>query len=467
VSVGTGGPGDEEPSLEVLAGGRERGSGRPSSSPWRRRWGRLTRRQQRLVSTGVLVVVAAATATYAYERTRPPGLPPVSVASDRPTESVPLWSAGQDGRPVAPVTLSVSAQLSAPGGPRAAEVFPVGLAGPGVHDPGAFPRHALGRTPTDIELTAQVDCDQVPIPVPQDAYAIRLRVVDGARTAGATTPLGPSEPELRRRVTLGCATWLGARDLTITAVRATVDPTQPHVDLVLDVRNAGSRSAVVWTGGDVGGGTRVTDVRAVLPARSSVSVPVSVDLPTCFQWPDAGSPATAGETPLGLLGAVGVDTPLSPTELPPSQGDIGVPLAPAVAVQLRAALVAACGGIASPVLLTSPTRTTYDADTHLLTAHIVADLPPGLPVEARFLPAGAGQTDLRPLFGPTPWLHPDYSGQLGYTVRFAVPPDVPCLGGGPFVTLDVEARVGQRVVRFTLAAEVLLPEREIEAACGG
>jgi len=198
-----------------------------------------------------------------------------------------------------------------------------------------------------------------------------------------------------------------------------------------------------------------------------VSVPLSVDLTTCYQWPATGAPATAGETPLGLLGAAGIDTPLSPNDLPPSQGDIGVPLAPAVAGQLRDVLVAACGGIASPALLTSPGRTAYDAATHVLTTHVFVDLPPGLPLEARFLPPAAGQSNLRSLFGPTPWLRPDYSGQLGYTLRFAVPPDVPCLGGDPFVTLDVEAQVGQRVVLFTLAAEVLLPPAQVQAACNG
>jgi hypothetical protein len=117
----------------------------------------------------------------------------------------------------------------------------------------------------------------------------------------------------------------------------------------------------------------------------------------------------------------------------------------------------------------SPGRTVPDAAAHLLTVHVVVDLPPGLPLQARLLPSSAGETNLRPLVGATPWLRPDYSGQIGYTVRFAVPVGPACLGGGPFVALDVEAKVGSgadtRLVRFALAA--LLPQAQLEEACSG
>jgi len=461
---------------EVLEGGHEPPGGRRAldgvaGGHWTGVATRLTPRGRCVAGVVSLVLVVAAVGGYEWLRNRPARVPPVGVSADRVTPSVPLWSAGADGRPVAPVTLSVSALLTDPdrraGTPA---VVPVGLTGPGLTASGAFPALTLGRAPASIELTGQVSCDRVPIPVPGDAYAVRLHVVDGPRSAYATAPLGRAAPDLVQRVTVGCATWLAARDLTVTGVRAAVDPREPRADLVLDIHNAGARPALVWTAPGAGGIT-VSDVREAVAPHATVAVPVSVRMLSCWSWPGPGTPTTTADTPVGLLGAVGVDRPLSLDALPAMQGDNGVVLAPAAAEQLRAALVQACAGIDSPVLLSSPGRASYDARTDVLTAHVVVDLPAGLVNEVRFLPPAAGDTALHPLFTATPWLQPDSNGQAGYTLRYTVPADVPCLGGGPFVALDMLARVptpgGEREVRFQLAAEILLPEAQIQAACHG
>jgi hypothetical protein len=402
---------------------------------------------------------------------RPPPTPDVLVSADRSADSVPLWSVGGDGRPGSAVTLSVAAQLSLPD-PRPGDpaVTAIGLAGPGLTSPGVFPHRALGRVPRDFDLTGQVDCDKVPIPLPPSAYQVKLAFADGSRTTLATVPLRAASAAVSRRITYGCSTWLAARDLTVTAVRSTVDPRQPHVDLTLTVTNRGNRDGLLWLGDLTGTGIRTAPLQRVVPAHRATTVALAVDMATCPSWSQTGRPVTATDTPVPLLAAVGVTQPLPADAVPLSQGPTGVVLTPVVAGQLQDAMVAACGGVATPVLLTQPGSSRYDAKSRVLTTRVLVDLPPGVVGSVRFRAVADSGSGIVPLFSSSPWLVPDHSGQAGRTVRFSVPSDVICLGGGPYVAMDVLLNVPgadgtTRSVTFQLFAETLLPQDELNAAC--
>jgi hypothetical protein len=457
---------------DLLEGGRERSGwawvGAPLTIGDRVR--PLARRHRATVAAVVAAATVVSLLGYHWYIGRPVDTPPVTVIADRSTDPEPLWSAGSDGRPRSPVSLSVAAWLSDPA--RRADspqVVAVGLAGPGVSHPGAFPTTVLGTIATSVELTGQVACDQVPLPLPADLYSVRLEVLDGLRRDEGLVPLGASAAELANRVTVGCSTWLAARDLTVTDVRATVDPLRPHVDLVLQVHNAGLRTALVWTPYQDDTGTRVSSVVVRVPALTTLPVALSVDLDSCWTWSPTSVPVTTADTPVSLLGAEAVAAPLPPDALPISQPANGVVLDPQVAARLQAALVAACGGIAAPILLTATGQTGYDAARGVLTVHAVVNLPAGQVELVRFRPSTAQTTDLQPLFSAGPWTVPSPGGQADFTAAFAATKDELCVGGGPFVTMDVEAVVaspaGQRHVVFSLAAQAEMPTAVVDQAC--
>ncbi len=145
-------------------------------------------------------------------------------------------------------------------------------------------------------------------------------------------------------------------------------------------------------------------------------------------------------------------------------------LSPAVAQHLQDVLVQACGGVASPVMLTEQGSSRYDTKSRVLTSKVLVDLPPGVVGAVELLPGSDPGSGIVPLFTSSPWLIPDRSGQVGWQVRFSVPADVACLGGGPYLTLITLLRVPTpdgttRVASFQLYAETMLPQRELDAAC--
>ena len=126
-----------------------------------------------------------------------------------------------DGRPVAPVTLSVAADLSVKGRTGAqTQVTPLGLSGPGLSSPGVFPHMAVGSRPQSFDLTGQVACDHVSLPVSDTAYTVRVLVRSGAQSSTMDMPLPLAGSALAQRVTYGCSTWLATRDLTVSSIDA-------------------------------------------------------------------------------------------------------------------------------------------------------------------------------------------------------------------------------------------------------
>ena len=130
-------------------------------------------------------------------------------------------------------------------------------------------------------------------------------------------------------MTYGCSTWLAARDLTVSTTAVTVSPTESHLQVTVQVRNDGSHDGVVWMGSTDGTGIRVSDLVLTVPAHATASADLSVDLDTCWTWDASSTPLTTTDTPLPLLGAVGVDQPLPADALPTAQGVTGLVLAPA------------------------------------------------------------------------------------------------------------------------------------------
>ena len=461
------------------SGGRER----------RRRWsgsagppqdgrppGRLTRARRPIVWA---VVAAAVTGylTLQWYDSRKPSTPLVVVRQDRSADSQPLWSAGRDGRPASAVTLSVAASLALGTTQHQASssrLIPLGLAGPGLSQAGAFPHQSVGRLEQSFDLTGQVACDHVPLPVPDTAYTMRARVQNGTRTTDVDVRLPLAASAIAQRVTYGCSTWLAARDLTVTAAQASVDPTRPHLELALQVANAGSHDAVVWMAPTDGTGVRVSDLVLTVPAHGSARTMLTVDLDSCWTWDASSSAVTTTDTPLPLLGAAGVDQPLADDVLPAVQGLNGLVLGPGVATQMQDAFVEACGGVASPALATGVHSSRYVVDTQTLTTTAMADVPVPAVRRVRFVPVADATTNgpFEPRYTPTPWLTPDATGRVSWPLSYTVTPNIVCItgGGAVWIASDVEAQVQteggtMRVVTFRLAAEALLPAPQIRAAC--
>jgi hypothetical protein len=461
---------------ELLESGGERPGRRGAGTGADHKLGplrRFARRHQRGLRVGAACAVAVGALGLRWYDGQPPPLPAIEVTPDRSADSVPLWSAGADGRPSSPLTLSVSSSMADLGrGAGGTQVTPIGLAGPGVSSPGAFPRAALTGSPVAVQLTGQVACDHVPIPVGAGTYSVQVRVTQGSRSRLVDLPLGSAGAAVASRVTVGCSTWLAARDVTLTEVSsAIVDPARPHVDLTLSVSNRGGLPALLWDQNLAGSGVRVSTVDQRVPAHGRATVGVSVDLDRCWTWDQTSLPVTSQDTPLGLQAATGVASPIPADQLLFNQPS-GLVLTPVAARQLQAAFVNACGGVTAMVMLSDVGGARYDAALHRLTVAVLVDTPPGTVDRLRLLPSPSGGTNLVPLFKSSPWLVPDQSGQASYDVAFTVPAHSPCLGGGPFIALDVVAVAGpggsqDRTVRFSLSSETFLPADQLQAACAG
>jgi hypothetical protein len=405
---------------------------------------------------------------------RTPVAPPISIRADRSADSQPLWSPGIDGRPAAPVTLSVAADLSLKNRSTASsQVTPLGLSGPGLSNPGVFPHMAVGTRPQSFDLTGQVNCDRVSLPVSATAYSMRVLVRSGAQSTTTDMALPLAGSALAQRVTYGCSTWLATRDLTVSAIEATVDPTRPHIDLSVRISNDGSHDALVWLPATQDIGVHVSDVVLSVPAHATAQAAVSLDLDSCWSWDATSAPLTTADTPLPLLGGVGLAQPLAPDAMPTVQGLNGLVLGPDVAATLQQLLVEACGGVATPELATGVHSSRYVVPTQTLTTTAITDVPTAVE-RLRFVPISDPRYNgpASPRYGPSPWLTPDADGRVSWPLTYSITPNIVCItgGGAVWVSTEIEAQVRNdapavRVVTFRLAAEALLPSPQIRAAC--
>jgi hypothetical protein len=437
--------------------------------------GRRRPRWRRVAGWGVVAAVVAGYLGVQWYDSRAPSTPPVSVKEDRSTDSQPLWSPGVDGRPAAPVTLSVATDLALKNrSPEHTQVTPLGLSGPGLSSPGVFPHTTLGTRPQPFSLTGQVACDQLSLPVSDSAYAMRVRVRSGPQSDTVDMALPLAGVGLAQRVNNGCSTWLAARDLTVSAVDAVVDPKRPHLQLTIQVTNAGSQDALVWLPPTANIGVHVSDVVLTVPAHATAQAPVTVDLDSCWSWDSSSAPLTTADTPVPLLGGVGLSQPLAPDAMPQSQGLNGLVLGPDVAGTLQQALVEACGGVATPELATGVHSSRYVVATQTLTTTAITDVPTSAVERLRFVPISdpAYNGPAAPRYPPSPWLVPDADGRVTWPLAYSISPNIVCItgGGAVWVSTEIEAQVRNgsadvRVVTFRLAAEALLPAPQIRAAC--
>jgi hypothetical protein len=430
---------------------------------------------RRGVTWGAIAAVVAGYLAVQWYDSRTPVAPPVSVRADRSADSQPLWSPGVDGRPAAPVTLSVAADLSLKGHSTIhSQVTPLGLSGPGLTAPGVFPHAALGARPQSFDLTGQVACDRVSLPVSATAYSMRVQVTSGSQSTTTDMALPAAGAALAQRVTYGCSTWLATRDLTVSSIDATVDPSRPHLDLSIQVTNGGTHDALVWLPTTQSIGVHVSDVVLSVPAHATAQAAVSVDLDACWSWDSASAPLTTADTPLPLLGGVGLSQPLAADAMPAVQGLNGIVLGPDVAATLQQALVEACGGVATPELATGVHSSRYVVPTRTLTTTAITDVPTPTVERVRFVqisdPSYNGPAT--PTYAPSPWLVPDAQGRVSWPLAYSITPNIVCItgGGAVWVSTQIEAQVhnpsgGTRVVTFRLAAEALLPAPQIRAAC--
>jgi hypothetical protein len=351
---------------------------------------------------------------------------------------------------------------------------PLGLTGPGLTSPGVFPHMAIGTHLQSFDLTGQVACDQVPLPVPATAYQMRMQVDNGSQRSAVDVALPLAASAVAQRVTYGCSTWLAARDLTVSTTSVDVSPTEAHLLVTVQVRNDGSHDGVVWMGSTDGTGIRVSDLVLTVPAHGTAQADLTVDLDTCWTWDASSTPLSTTDTPVPLLGAIGVDQPLPADAVPAAQGVTGLVLAPGTGRILQDAFVQACGGIAEPQLSTGVHSSSYVVGTQTLTTQVLVDLPTPAVQRVRFVPVTdptmAGPAV--PTYAPSPWLGLDSTGRVGWPLGYLVPPNIVCItgGGGVWVSTDVQAQVRTpqgttRVVTFRLAAEALLPSPQIRAAC--
>ena len=333
---------------------------------------------------------------------------------------------------------------------------------------------AVGARPQSFDLTGQVACDKVSLPVSDTAYAMRVRVRSGAQTSTVDMPLPLAGSAVATRVTNGCSTWLATRDLTVASIAVTVDPVRPHMQLTVQVTNKGSQGALVWLPSTQDIGVHVSDVLLDVPAHASAQAPVTVDLDSCWTWDTGSAPLTTADTPVPLLGGVGLSEPLAADALPAVQGLNGLVLGPGVAAILQQALVEACGGVATPELATGVHSSRYVVPTRSLTTTAITDVPSPAVTLLRFLPISDPLYNgpASPTYAPSPWLTPDAQGRVTWPLSYAITPNIVCItgGGAVWVSTQVEAQVrntsgGIRVVTFRLAAEALLPEPQIRAAC--
>lgn len=437
-----------------------------------------------VVGLGLLVVAGAALAAVWYIRSGPT-LPTLVSASQQRDPAMDLavgpWTPGADGRPTGPPQVTMDAQLTFRQVP-AVGVEVLGMDGPGLRPPTSSILRVRPDQPTvTLQLQAVVDCAAVPLPMPPGRYGLRLRVVQGSRTAVGTVPADQLSQDWGRAVDLACGSWLARSALTVTAVGGTADPLLPRATLTLTLANRADSPATVVEQEPYGSSVGSSSIPAGplrLPPGDSRQVHVKVDLARCDAVPSPADASWAGTAPLdtGVLGLVATLGAVPPTASAQSWfdglGPTGVLFTASAGGDLLGLLQQACGDVTTVVPLIAPGGVRVDASTRVMTIRLLIDMAPGkvtdLHLESEpYTPDPAAFT---PLWTRTASLVPDYSGQAAVTLAYRAPAGscAPTSGAwlpGVTAVAHVPGPAGLRTLKYSLAVDLWQDPQAIALLC--
>ncbi len=464
----TGSAADED----VLTSGRaEPPGGRRARPPvfggWARRWNRLPPGTRRAASgAGIALVVLTAFGIQSYAQ-RPPTIPALSFTATALDDGGASMQLGAPS--IAADATIVQLQLTVAATPGVTSTTITRLTGLGIGAAPIVPVLRTGDRARTTQVNVVVDCTLLTLPAQPADVRAHIEVTDGGRSAERDIGLGAAGAVWADEVTRLCSAHLAARALSVTSVTGVVDPHRPELDLVLNVSNSGRAPGWLRLPAVEDVDEVATAIEAAAPASQTTSVRTHLVLRRCPSWDQTRLPPDTSQTPFGLLATVGPDRAPPATDRPDPWLFGPIPLAPDAAATLKDLMVRACGGVASPVLLSEQPHASFDPVTRTLTTRLDAYLPPGHVRQVRFLPsASTAYPPLRPQLDGR-WVVPDAAGVASATLSFHVPEGTLCFGGGPTLSLDLEALVpesGQeRRVFFTLYSETFLVNRDLAVAC--
>ncbi len=460
-----------QPRTEILAGGREESLPAAVS---------LWLRGNRRLAAALTVVALVAAGLVVLRSTRDPGPPTLAVEGIAGSSPVAdPWQSGWDGRPRAPVMLSVTASVRRQRpGPGLLTVS--GIVGPGVVQTVSSPVAVPDVGTVTVPLRADVDCSHVPLTVPADGFGLQVTTREGKREHTDVVSAGDPGRGGAQAVQMACATWTARRDLTVSTLRARVHRTLPGADLTVTFVNSGVRTVVVETPESpfpdvvLKGSFPIT-----VPPLSSVKANISLELNRCdvvgsLVYSAIGSPTVSSR--INLVALAGPAPEGEPSFDIPGDGTrpTGVVLAPAAGRALGVALTDACGDLGPVVSQIAPGGIAYDAATRDLSVTVRIGVVPGRVRTLSLQPNTAQPQNgliAMPAWSTTREQHPDAAGHARLTVHYRAPSTGPCptLGAtllGAVATLRVPAAGGERVLRYSLFLDMAQDTQAVDKLCG-
>jgi len=438
------------------------------------------------VGLGLLAVVGVVLAAGWYVRSGP-RLPTLVTGNQRPGAVADLavgpWTAGGDGRPTGPPQVTMDAQVSfdhVP--PTGSEV--VGMDGPGLlRSTSSIHRVEPTQPQVTFQLRASLDCAAVPLPVQPGSYRLRVRVVDGSRTAEGTLAAGQLGQDWGSAVDQACGSWLVRQDLLVTAVTGTTDPVRPRVNVTLAITNLARSPATLVDEEPSSNNISVSRTPAGplrLPAGGTTQVRTVVVLARCDAVPSPVDTSLPGVSPVdtGALGVVATfgTVPPAATAQPwfDGTGPTGVLFTQAAGDTLLALLQHACGDVNAVVPLIAPGGVHLDPDTRVVTVKLLLDMAPGKVTDLELVsdPYLPDQASFTPLWARTSTLVPDSSGQASVTLAYRAPAGGcgPATGAwlpGVTAVAHVPGPAGVRTLSYSLAVDLWESPQAIAQLCPG
>lgn len=390
------------------------------------------------------------------------------------------WRRGDDGRPSGPVTLNLVLHVrrppaSGPDGSRTdlADVRVLGLTGPGVVRSDGTPVGVpVGPASVEVPVRLLVDCEQLPEPLPDDAYRVRFEAGRGSGRRVVVTAAAKAGARWAGDVRAACSTWTAAHGLAVTQLAARVEPAAPQASLTLTLSNTGAHAITVDRGEVWERGVTVSgDLPLRVPPHGSVTAALTVSLHDC-NGEQAGPavPWLVAHADVGTGPGSGSGTKDAGTKDADGWGWLldrvpgsDVVLAPAARAALATVTGRLCGGLVGAVPESVESRAVrWTPSRRVLSLVLGLDLPAGRVGRVRVLPtdeAGYGPSGLQPRWVAQEVV-PDAAGHLRATLTYEVPSDAGCSGTAlDLPVVEVDARVREagvlRTVPFT--TRVLVP----------